>query len=69
MLVDYRGYRVFAQSIVPGLLQKEHDSSIMYGSMDNGKNFSQNEKFNELVGVVSVNWVGVVNVCLKMHLL
>ena len=62
VLVDYRGYRVFAQSIVPGLLQKEHDSSIMYGSMDNGKNFSHNEKFNELVGVVSVNWVGVVSV-------
>ena len=49
VLVDYRGFRVFSQSIIPGLLQKEHASSIEYGSMDNGKTISMNDKFHELV--------------------
>ncbi len=40
---------MFAQTIVPGLLQRDHDTSIIYGSMDNGKTFNKNEKFNKLV--------------------
>ena len=49
VLIDYRGYRIFAQSIVPGLLQREHESSIVYGTMDSGKTFKNHEKFQELV--------------------
>jgi len=49
VLVDYRGYRVVCQSIVPGLLQREHDSSIVYGSLDGGKTISVDSRFSELV--------------------
>ena len=43
VIIDYRGYRVFAQSIVPGLLQREHEAAIIYGSTDNGKTINMNE--------------------------
>ena len=54
VLIDYRGYHVFAQSIVPGLLQREHETSIVYGSMDNGKTIIMNDKFQELVSPVLI---------------
>ena len=49
VLVDYRGYRVVCQTIVPGLLQREHDSSVVYGSLDGGKNITADSRFCELV--------------------
>jgi len=33
-IVDYRGYRICAQSIIPGILQREQISAVIYGSMD-----------------------------------
>lgn len=35
-VVDYRGVRVVAQTIIPGILEKNHEQ-IVYGSNDNGK--------------------------------
>ncbi len=49
VLVDYRGYRVVCQTIIPGLLQREHDSAVVYGSIDTGKNVCTEERFAELV--------------------
>lgn len=49
VLVDYRGYRVVCQTIIPGLLQREHDSAVVYGSIDTGKNIKSEERFAELV--------------------
>lgn len=37
VVVDYRGYRVTAQSIIPGILDREQDQSVVYGSVDFGK--------------------------------
>ena len=52
VLVHYRGYRVVCQTIIPGLLQREHDSAV-YGSIDSGKNVNTEEKFAEMVGTTS----------------
>jgi len=48
-IVDYRGHRLCAQSIIPGILQREQTSTVVYGSIDNGKKISSDEKFHELV--------------------
>ncbi|WOL17203.1 clustered mitochondria protein-like [Canna indica] len=48
-IVDYRGYRVVAQSIIPGILQGDKSNSLLYGSVDNGKKISWNESFHAKV--------------------
>ncbi|KAG0576037.1 hypothetical protein KC19_5G050100 [Ceratodon purpureus] len=45
-IVDYRGHRVVAQSIIPGILQGDKTESLLYGSVDNGKKIAWNEKFH-----------------------
>ena len=74
VIVDYRGYRVTAQSIIPGkssskshvdriffflhdiffvgILEKEQEQSVVYGSVDFGKTVVPNEKYNEMVRTV-----------------
>ncbi|XP_021163395.2 clustered mitochondria protein homolog isoform X1 [Fundulus heteroclitus] len=47
-VMDYRGIRVIAQTIVPGLLEKKHDQ-IVYGSNDNGKTVYTHPRFLELL--------------------
>ncbi|PFX18364.1 Clustered mitochondria protein-like [Stylophora pistillata] len=49
VIVDYRGYRVIGQSIIPGILQREQEQSVIYGSVDSGKNVSSHGKFLELL--------------------
>ncbi|KAK3743452.1 hypothetical protein QZH41_019537, partial [Actinostola sp. cb2023] len=49
VVVDYRGYRVIAQSIIPGILQREQEQSVVYGSIDSGKNVASHEKFVKLL--------------------
>ena len=53
VIVDYRGYRVVAQSIIPGILQREQDSSAVYGSIDAGKTITTNKKFEEMLKKIS----------------
>ncbi|PKA56552.1 Clustered mitochondria protein [Apostasia shenzhenica] len=48
-IVDYRGHRVVAQSIIPGILQGDKSESLLYGSVDNGKKISWNESFHSKV--------------------
>ncbi|KAL5654737.1 hypothetical protein ACJX0J_034056, partial [Zea mays] len=48
-IVDYRGHRVVAQSIIPGILQGDKSDSLLYGSVDNGKKISWNETFHSKV--------------------
>lgn len=45
-IIDYRGHRVVAQSIIPGILQGDKSDSLLYGSVDNGKKISWNETFH-----------------------
>ncbi|KAK3710501.1 hypothetical protein RRG08_021316 [Elysia crispata] len=49
VVVDYRGYRVTAQSIIPGILEREQEQSVVYGSVDFGKTVVSNDKYKELL--------------------
>ncbi|XP_068641085.1 clustered mitochondria protein-like isoform X2 [Aristolochia californica] len=45
-IIDYRGHRVVAQSIIPGILHGDKSESLLYGSVDNGKKICWNEAFH-----------------------
>ncbi|XP_015229383.1 PREDICTED: clustered mitochondria protein homolog [Cyprinodon variegatus] len=47
-VIDYHGVRVVAQTIIPGLLEKNHEQ-IVYGSNDNGKTVYTHPRFLELL--------------------
>ncbi|KAK3009870.1 hypothetical protein RJ639_011214 [Escallonia herrerae] len=48
-MIDYRGHRVVAQSVLPGILQGDKSDSLLYGSVDNGKKICWNESFHSKV--------------------
>ncbi|XP_019053360.1 PREDICTED: clustered mitochondria protein isoform X2 [Nelumbo nucifera] len=48
-IIDYRGHRIVAQSIIPGILQGDKSDSLLYGSVDNGKKICWNEAFHSKV--------------------
>lgn len=48
-IIDYRGHRVVAQSIIPGILTNDKVSQVVYGSIDNGKNVNTEQTFHELM--------------------
>lgn len=50
VIVDYKGERVVAQSIVPGIFRRQDENSIVYGSVDNGVQISADPKFHETIG-------------------
>ncbi|GMR42853.1 hypothetical protein PMAYCL1PPCAC_13048 [Pristionchus mayeri] len=52
-IVDYRGFRVTAQSIIPGILEREQEQSVVYGSIDSGKTVVSHEKYHELLEVAA----------------
>ncbi|KAM7266178.1 hypothetical protein ACFE04_004075 [Oxalis oulophora] len=45
-IIDYRGHRVIAQSVLPGILQGDKSDSLLYGSVDNAKKIRWNEDFH-----------------------
>ncbi|XP_043254445.1 clustered mitochondria protein homolog isoform X2 [Colletes gigas] len=49
VVIDYRGYRVTAQSIIPGILEREQEQSVVYGSIDFGKTVLTHPKYLELL--------------------
>ncbi|CAJ1063756.1 clustered mitochondria protein homolog [Xyrichtys novacula] len=48
-VVDYRGIRVIAQTIVPGILEKNQEQSVVYGSNDYGKTVFTHPRFLDLL--------------------
>jgi len=48
-IIDYKGFRVLAQSIIPGILNTDHNICTIYGSIDEGKNIYKNEEFHEIM--------------------
>ncbi|MED6171806.1 hypothetical protein PIB30_044224 [Stylosanthes scabra] len=48
-IIDYRGHRLVAQSVLPGILQGDKSDSLKYGSVDNGKKICWNEDFHSKV--------------------
>ncbi|XP_018580276.1 clustered mitochondria protein homolog isoform X2 [Anoplophora glabripennis] len=49
VVIDYRGYRVTAQSIIPGILEREQEQSVVYGSIDFGKTVLSHLKYLDLL--------------------
>lgn len=49
VVIDYRGYRVTAQSIIPGILEREQEQSVVYGSIDFGKTVLTHTKYVDLL--------------------
>ncbi|KAG7224622.1 hypothetical protein INR49_011375 [Caranx melampygus] len=52
-VVDYRGIRVIAQTIVPGILEKNQEQSVVYGSNDYGATVFTHPRFLELLDKTS----------------
>ncbi|KAI7871224.1 clustered mitochondria-domain-containing protein [Spinellus fusiger] len=50
VIVDYKGIRIVAQSIVPGIFRRQDESTIVYGSVDNGVQISADETFHKAIG-------------------
>ncbi|KAL0397533.1 UNVERIFIED_CONTAM: Clustered mitochondria protein [Sesamum calycinum] len=48
-IIDYRGHRVVAQSVLPGILQGDKSDSLLYGSVDNGKKICWSKDFHSKV--------------------
>ncbi|XP_009763155.1 clustered mitochondria protein isoform X1 [Nicotiana sylvestris] len=48
-IIDYRGHRVVAQSVLPGILQGDKSDSLLYGSVDNGKKICWSDEFHSKV--------------------
>ncbi|KAF7234025.1 hypothetical protein EG68_08716 [Paragonimus skrjabini miyazakii] len=48
-IIDYRGYRVTAQTIIPGILEKEQEQLVVYGSIDFGKTVLTDSRYEELL--------------------
>lgn len=48
-IIDLKGYRVMAQSIIPGILDREQHEPIVYGSFDSGKTVLSNETYADLL--------------------
>ncbi|KAL0073572.1 clustered mitochondria-domain-containing protein [Phycomyces blakesleeanus] len=49
VIVDYKGVRMVAQSIVPGIFRRQDESSIVYGSVDNGVQIASDKSFHEAI--------------------
>ncbi|VDM07069.1 unnamed protein product [Wuchereria bancrofti] len=49
VIIDYKGFRVTAQSIIPGILEREQEQSVIYGSVDFGKTVVSSEEYHDLL--------------------
>lgn len=49
VVIDYHGFRVTAQSIIPGILEREQEQSVIYGSVDFGRTVMSHPKYLELL--------------------
>lgn len=58
VLVIYKGYRIIAQTIMPGLLSSELNNLTQYGSVDDNKSINNNPEFHKLL----------LPICEKQHL-
>jgi protein TIF31 len=49
ILINYRGYKIIAQCIIPGILSAEQNLCSQYGSIDDGKTIETNPEFEKLM--------------------
>ncbi|KAL0425578.1 UNVERIFIED_CONTAM: Clustered mitochondria protein, partial [Sesamum radiatum] len=62
-IIDYRGHRVVAQSVLPGILQGDKSDSLLYGSVDN-EEFAGAKIFIPSIGF----YVQVLEAAKRLHL-
>ncbi|KAJ1956116.1 Intracellular distribution of mitochondria, partial [Linderina pennispora] len=53
VVVDYRGVRVVAQSVVPGIFRRQETTQIVYGSVDNGVTVGSDAEFHKAMEPVA----------------
>ncbi|KAJ1908266.1 Intracellular distribution of mitochondria, partial [Coemansia sp. IMI 209127] len=53
VVVDYRGVRVVAQSVVPGIFRRQDTTQIVYGSVDNGATVGSDPEFHKIMEAVA----------------
>lgn len=58
MIVSYRGFKIIAQCIIPGILSVDQVNCSQYGSIDDGKTVENNAEFEKIM----------VEVCGKLHI-
>lgn len=51
-IVDYRGYRVLCQSIIPGILNQNPQTTAQYGSIDDGQTIATDPAFHEMMRLI-----------------
>lgn len=69
-IVLHRGYRVTAQSIIPGILEREQEQSVVYGSIDFGKTVLTHPKYLELVSKLHedyANEICIILLCVQLN--
>jgi protein TIF31 len=49
VVVSYRGYKIIAQGIIPGILSVDQINCSQYGSLDDGKTIETNPDFEKLM--------------------
>ncbi|KAJ2767065.1 Intracellular distribution of mitochondria, partial [Coemansia nantahalensis] len=53
VVVDYRGVRVVAQSVVPGIFRRQDTTQIVYGSIDSGSTVGSDPEFHKALEPVA----------------
>ena len=53
VIIDYKGFRVTAQSIIPGILEREQEQSVVYGSIDFGVSIVTSTDYDQLLTKVA----------------
>lgn len=53
VIIDYKGFRITAQSIIPGILEREQEQSVVYGSIDFGKTIVTSPDYDGLLDKVA----------------
>ena len=49
IVVNYRGFKVIAQCIIPGILSVDQMNCSQYGSIDDGKTIETNPEFEKIM--------------------
>ena len=53
-VINFRGHRVIAQSIIPGILNNSELQSLAeYGTVDDQKTIHSNENFHKMMKIVA----------------
>lgn len=49
IIISYRGFKIIAQGIIPGILSVDQINCSQYGSLDDGKTIETNPEFEKIM--------------------